>query len=64
MSVDDALQETNTNAQAFTQGKLEISRTKEERDRRSALTEELLAKPLSQADAVQVALANSPALQP
>ncbi|VTU44680.1 TolC family protein [Variovorax sp. RA8] len=63
VSVDDALQETNTNAQAFTQGKLEISRTKEERDRRSALTEELLAKPLSQADAVQVALANSPALQ-
>jgi outer membrane protein TolC len=63
VSVDDALQETNTNAQQFTQGKLEISRTKEQRDRRAALTEELLAKPLSQADAVQVALANSPALQ-
>ncbi|KWT97259.1 MULTISPECIES: TolC family protein [unclassified Variovorax] len=63
VSVDDALQETNTNAQQFTQGKLEISRTKEQRDRRAALTEELLSKPLSQADAVQVALANSPALQ-
>ncbi|OUM00445.1 TolC family protein [Variovorax sp. JS1663] len=63
VSVDDALQETNTNAQQFTQGKLEISRTNEQRDRRSGLTEELLAKPLSQADAVQVALANSPALQ-
>jgi outer membrane protein TolC len=63
VSVDDALQETNTNAQQFTQGKLEISRTKEQRDRRAALTEELLAKPLSQADAVRVALANSPALQ-
>ncbi len=63
VNVDDAVQETNTTAQQFTQGKLEISRTKEQRDRRAALTEELLAKPLSEADAVQVALANSPALQ-
>ncbi|MEJ8852406.1 TolC family protein [Variovorax rhizosphaerae] len=63
VSIDDALQETNTNARQFTQGKLEISRTQEQRDRRLELTQELLAKPLSQDDAVQVALANSPAVQ-
>jgi len=63
VGVEDALQQTNTNAQQFTQGKLELSRTKDQRDRRTALTEELLTKPLSQNDAVQVALANSPALQ-
>ncbi|MGO4395353.1 TolC family protein [Variovorax sp. M-6] len=63
VSIDDALQETNTRAQPFTQGKLELSRTQEQRDRRSALTQELLSRPLSQNDAIQVALANSPAVQ-
>ncbi|MEJ8847767.1 TolC family protein [Variovorax rhizosphaerae] len=63
VSIDDALQETNSNARQFTQGKLEISRTREQRDRRLQLTQELLSKPLSQDDAVQVALANSPAVQ-
>lgn len=63
VAIDDALQDTNTRARAFTQGKLNLSRTQEERDRRSAVTREILAKPLSQDDAVQLALANSPALQ-
>ena len=63
VSIDDALQETNARAQPFTQGKLELGRTQEQRDRRSALTQELLSRPLSQNDAVQVALANSPAVQ-
>lgn len=63
VSIDDALSDTNTNAQQFTGGKLELSRTQEQRDRRAALSQELLAKPLSQSDAVQLALANSPSVQ-
>ncbi len=63
VSIEEALQETNANSSQFTQGNLEFSRTKEQHERRAALTEDLLAQPLSEADAVQVALANSPALQ-
>lgn len=63
VGIDDALKDTNTNAQQFTGGNLELSRTKEQRERRAALSQELLAKPLSQSDAVQLALANSPSVQ-
>ncbi|MET3918467.1 outer membrane protein TolC [Variovorax sp. OAS795] len=63
VSIDDALHGTNTQAQAFTGGKLEFSRTQAQRDRRAALAQELLSRPLSQGDAVQLALANSPAVQ-
>ena len=63
VGIDDALQEANINAQQFTQGKLELSRSSEQREARAALTRELLSKPLSEGDAVQVALANSPAVQ-
>ena len=63
VGIDDALKETNVNAQQFTGGKLELSRTQEQRDRRAALTQELLTKPLAQTDAVQLALANSPSVQ-
>lgn len=63
VGIDDALQHANTQAQPFTAGKLELSRTQEQRERRSALTQDLLSRPLSQNDAVQVALANSPAVQ-
>ena len=63
VGIDDAVQDTNSYAQQFTGGKLELSRTQEQRERRSALSQQLLAKPLSQADAVQLALANSPSVQ-
>ncbi|MGR4867842.1 TolC family protein [Variovorax sp. LARHSF232] len=63
VGIDDALKESNERAPQFTQGQLELSRSQESRDRRAALAEELLAKPLSQDDAVRLALANSPALQ-
>lgn len=63
VGIDDALKETNTSAQQFTGGQLELSRTQEQRDRRAALTQDLLSKPLSQNDAVQLALANSPSVQ-
>ncbi|MDN4591778.1 transporter [Xenophilus aerolatus] len=63
LGIDDAVKETNTAAAEFTGGKLELSRTKDQRDARAAVSEELLSKPLSQDGAVRLALANSPALQ-
>jgi outer membrane protein TolC len=63
VGIDDALKETNSSASQFTGGKLELSRTREQREARTALSEELLGKSLSQDDAVRLALANSPAVQ-
>jgi outer membrane protein TolC len=63
VGIDDALKETNSSASQFTGGKLELSRTKEQREARMALSEELLGRPLTQDDAVRLALANSPAVQ-
>ena len=63
VGIDDALKETNSSASQFTGGKLELSRTPQQREARTALSEELLGKPLSQDDAVRLALANSPAVQ-
>lgn len=63
VGIDEAVQDTNSSAQQFTGGKLELSRTQEQRERRAALSQELLAKPLSQANAVQLALTNSPSVQ-
>lgn len=63
VGIDDALQVANTQAQPFTAGQLELGRTPDQRERRSALTQALLSRPLSQNDAVQLALANSPAVQ-
>ena len=63
VGIDEAIDDTNIRAQPFTGGKLELSRTQAQRDRRAELSLELLARPLSQDDAVQLALANSPAVQ-
>jgi hypothetical protein len=62
-SIDEAIRDTNAAAPAFTGGKLELSRTDQQRQAREQLSSELLAKPLSMDDSVQLALANSPALQ-
>lgn len=63
VNFDQAVQDTNNGAGEFTQGKLELSRTAEQRQARSKLSSELLARSLSQDDAVQLALTSSPALQ-
>jgi outer membrane protein TolC len=63
VNFDQTVGDTNNSAGDFTQGKLELSRTTEQRQARGKLSSELLAKTLSQDDAVQLALANSPALQ-
>lgn len=63
LGIDDAVKQTNSSAAQFTGGNLELSRTKEQRDARLAVSDELLGKPLTQDAAVRLALANSPALQ-
>jgi outer membrane protein TolC len=63
VGIDDALRQTNTDAAAFTGGQLHLSRSADQRRARAELGEQLLAQPLSQDGAVQLALANSPAVQ-
>ncbi|VTU31340.1 Outer membrane efflux protein [Variovorax sp. SRS16] len=63
VGIDDALKETNSSASQFTGGKLELSRTKAQREARAALADKLLSEPLSEDGAVRLALANSPSVQ-
>ena len=63
VNIDQTVQDTNATSQAFTQGKLELNRTAQQQQARSALSADLLAKPLSMDGAVQLALTNSPAVQ-
>ena len=63
VNVDDSLARTNREAPAFTGGKLALARNDDDRRAREQLSAELLMSPLSQPDAVQLALANSPSLQ-
>ena len=63
VNMDEAIGTTNRAAGEFTAGKLVLSRTQEQRQAREKLAQELLAKPLSADDAIQLALANSPAVQ-
>ena len=64
-NIDQAITETNdaNAASSFTTGKLELSRTDAQQQARRNLSDELLAKPLGMDGAVQLALANSPAVQ-
>lgn len=63
VTIDDAVRDTNAALPTFTAGKLEIARTEQQRQARARLAGELLARPVGSEDAVQLALANSPALQ-
>ena len=63
VNFDQAVQDTNDTNNTFTQGKLELSRTEQQAQARTKLSSELLAKPLGMDEAVQLALANSPAVQ-
>ena len=60
--IDDALQQTNAKAPAFTGGDLRIDRDRAARDDRAARTQAWLSQPLSRDGAVQLALANSPSV--
>lgn len=63
VNIDQAVKDANDTTTTFTQGKLELSRTDQQVQARQQLSTELLAKPLSIDDAVQLALANSPGVQ-
>ena len=63
VNIDQAVKDTNSATGAFTQGKLELSRSDQQVQARQKLSTELLAQPLGMDDAVQLALANSPAVQ-
>lgn len=63
VNIDQAVDASNGDIRSFTQGKLELSRTDQQRQARKNLSAELLANPLSMDGAVQLALANSPAVQ-
>ena len=63
LNMDQAVRDSNNATGSFTQGKLELSRTEQQSQARAKLSRELLAKPLGMDEAVQLALANSPAVQ-
>jgi outer membrane protein TolC len=63
VSIEQTLARSNQDAAGFTQGKLQIARSDEQRQAMRAQAEALLQKPLAQHDAVALALANSPAVQ-
>ncbi len=63
VNIDEAVKDTNDMTGAFTQGKLEFRRTQQQVQAHQQLSTDLLAKPLSMDDAVQLALVNSPAVQ-
>jgi outer membrane protein TolC len=63
VDIDDAIRDTNQAIPGFTDGKLELSRTEQQRQAREKLATDLLGKPLSMNDAVQLSLANSPSVQ-
>ena len=63
VSLEQNINRVNDEAGSFTAGKLALARTQDERDQRTQAAQALLAQPLAQQDAVQVALVNSPSLQ-
>jgi len=63
VNIDQTITDANNSNSVFTQGKLELSRTDQQRQARAKLSAELLSKPLGMDEAVQLALANSPAMQ-
>lgn len=63
VSLDQNIGRVNDEAGSFTGGKLSLARTQEERDQRAQAAQALLAQPVGQQDAVQLALMNSPSLQ-
>ena len=63
VNFDQTLADTSGTLGTFTQGKLELSRTQQQTQARSQLTADLLVQPLGMNEAVQLSLANSPAMQ-
>ena len=62
-NVEQGVDRANRDASGFTQNELNLAKTKEDRDKRLATTNQLLAQPVRQKEAIQLLLANSPAFQ-
>lgn len=63
VNFEQSLAKTNQDAADFTQGQLSLAQTKDQREKLDRIAGEILQKPVSQSDAVRLALVNSPALQ-
>jgi outer membrane protein TolC len=63
VNVDQSIAQTNRAAADFTQGQLVLVHSQVQRDELVAIAAQILQQPLSQSDAVRLALVNSPALQ-
>lgn len=63
VSLEQNVSRVNDEASSFTEKKLALSRTEQERKERAEAAQALLAQPLGQREAVQLALVNSPSLQ-
>ncbi len=63
LDFEATLARTNQDAASLTQGSLALAQTTAQREARASQAVRLLAQPLDQAGAVQLALVNSPALQ-
>ena len=63
VNYEQSLAGTNQVAADFTQGNLSLAQTKAQREEMARVAVEILQKPVSQSDAVKLALVNSPALQ-
>lgn len=63
VNFDNSVSQTNHDAAAFTQGKLALVQSQGQRTALDRAAARLLAQPLSQGAAVELALVNSPALQ-
>ena len=63
VNFDEAVGKANQTTGSFTGGALELSRSAQQNDARGKLAADLLSKPLTSDNAVQLALANSPAVQ-
>ncbi len=62
-AIDPAISQANQTAGEFTAGKLDLRRTDNQRKQAQARADALLAEPLGQDAAVELALVNSPAVQ-
>lgn len=63
VNFDQSLANTNQVAADFTQGQLALTQTAEQREAQSQVATEILREPISQSNAVRLALVNSPDLQ-
>src|SRR5574343_1376113 len=63
VSLEQNVSRVNAETTGFTDGRLSLAQNNQEREQRAQLAAQLLAKPLGQKEAVQLALTNSHALQ-